>query len=268
MQLLNSMKSFLQHLLQLLYTTWVVLVFILPIPLILLCHIVVKIFDKKKSLRIIFRIHRIWIGFWEFMTGIKFRIENSHLIDPNQSYVFIVNHVNMLDILMVGSCIQHPLIFLAKKEILRIPFVGWIINQVAVMVDRSNKESRRKTLLAMSRQLKAGISILVFPEGTRNRSDEPLKTFFPGGFLAAIEAGAPILPVVITNSRSLQPVNSMRFFPGECEMTFLPSISTQGLVENDIKTLSNQDKETMEEAILQRDYHFQPANGFESNFAL
>ena len=251
------MKRHLLNLISWVYTGWVVLIFLLPIPIILLVHIIAKVFKEGTRLRFIFRAHRIWIAIWEWLTGIHFRIQNADLIDPNQSYVFIVNHVNLLDILMVGSCIQHPIKFLAKKEILKIPFVGWIIQQVAVMVDRSNKESRSRTMLEMKRELNNGVSILVFPEGTRNRTPHPLKTFYPGGFRIALTAGVPILPVVITNSRNLQPVHSMRFFPGKCEMTFLSPISTENMKTEDVKALSDKVRNIMEAAIRNRDKAYQ-----------
>ncbi|MEZ4826514.1 MAG: lysophospholipid acyltransferase family protein [Bacteroidia bacterium] len=242
-----------------LYTAWVFLMFVFPLPLVLLVHIAVKPLEEKKRLRLIYRVHRIWIGLWEWFTGLHFQVNEHHRVLPDQAYVFVVNHCNLLDILMVGSCIQHPWKSLAKKEILAIPFVGWLIGQIAVMVDRSNRESRKASVLHMIRELRKGISILVFPEGTRNRTGEPLKSFQQGAFSVAISAQVPIVPVIITETRPMQPVDSLTFKPGKGHITFLPPVSTQGYSEHEVNRLMEEVKTMMETFILSHDPWFAQA---------
>lgn len=251
------MKKIAGNLISALYTAWIFVMFVLPLPLVLLVHIVVKIIPQERRLRVIYRVHRRWIGFWEFMTGLHFKVQHHDRVQKDQAYMFVVNHINLLDIPMVGSCIQHTWKSLAKKEILAIPLVGWLIGQIAVMVDRSSKDSRRRSVLQMVRELKGGISILVFPEGTRNRTSGPMKTFHQGAFSVAISAQVPIMPVIITHTRRMQPIDTMKFFPGTGYLTFLPPISTKNYKEEDLGKLMNEVKMTMENYIMEHDPHFQ-----------
>ena len=251
------MKKIVSNLLNILYTTWVFMMFVAPLPFVLLAHILVKIVPPQRRLLIIYRVHRVWIGFTEITTGLHFKVQHHERVQKDQAYVFVVNHINILDIPIVGSCIQHTWKSLAKKEILAIPFLGWVIGQIAVMVDRSSKDSRRRSVLQMVRELKEGTSILVFPEGTRNRTSGPLKSFHQGAFSVAISAKVPVMPVVITHTRSMQPVNTVRFFPGTGYMTFLPPISTENYRDEDLIILMEEVKTVMETYIQENDPHFQ-----------
>ena len=82
---------------------------------------------------------------------------------------------------------------LGKKELLNIPVFGWILRSVAVLVDRSNPESRRKSVERLNKIFKRGISVIIFPEGTTNKTDKPLTPFYDGAFRIAIENQGPYL---------------------------------------------------------------------------
>lgn len=191
------------------------------------------------------------------MTGIHFRVHHHDRVDQNQAYIFVCNHSNMLDIPFVGSCIMHPWKSLVKRELLRIPFVGWIIGQISIPVNRSDKESRKKSLLNMIRELKSGVSVLIFPEGTRNRTKEPLKRFYPGAFSVAISAQVPIMPIILSETRPLQPIDTIEFYPGKGHMTFLDPISTEGYTEKDVPVLMEKVRKTMYDALVELDPQFQ-----------
>jgi 1-acyl-sn-glycerol-3-phosphate acyltransferase len=243
--------------LNIIFAAYVLLAFSLWIPFVLLAHILVKfIGDEHKRLRVIYRVHRVWIGIWESMTRIKIDIQNHHYIDHDQAYMFVANHSNMLDVLAVGSCIQHPWKSLVKRELLSVPFVGWIIGNISISVDRSNRESRRTSLFNMIQSLKDGVSVLVFPEGTRNRTPEPLKRFHIGAFRAAIAAQVPVMPIVLLGIRDLQPVDTIEFYPGDIRMKFLGPIPTEGLGEGDVQQLLEKVQAVMRAEILAGDPHF------------
>ena len=240
-----------------LYTLYAIIVFIIPIPLVILFHGLIAWMPEKKRLILVYKSHRVWIGAWEFMIGMSFKVEGQENIDPDTAYVFVVNHNNMLDIVMVGSYIIHPWLSLVKKEIKRIPGVGQIISLIAISVDRSSKESRKRSLSDMVRRLKDGISILIFPEGTRNRTGNPLKKFYSGAFTVAIQAQVPIIPIVIYNTKKLQPVNKVQVRPGKGNMRILPPVSTEGLGKEDIGALQDSVYQQMYTAISEWDETFQ-----------
>lgn len=188
---------------------------------------------------------RIITDAWGLWTGVRLGRENPEKLDKNQSYVIVGNHVNMLDILIVGTQLRHPAYTLVKKEFLKIPVLAQIIQGIVIPVDRSSRESKRKSLQLMINKLHAGFSIVIFPEGTRNRADSILQNFQDGAFTVAISAQAPILPVVILNSKNMQPVNTFRANPGKAIIRFLDPIPTTGLKLADIPVLKNQVRELM-----------------------
>ena len=239
-----------------LYFGWAVFVFIIPIPLVLLCHILVRVLPEGNRLRAIYRVHRTWIKWWEILTGIHIRVHAHDLVDPEQAYVFVCNHSNMLDIPFAGSCIMHPYKSLVKRELLKIPFVGWIIGQISIAVDRSSKESRKTSLMSMVRELNEGVSVLIFPEGTRNRTKEPLKRFYPGAFSVAISAQVPIMPIILSETRPLQPIGTIEFYPGIGHMTFLEPIPTEGLSDKDVNDLMQQVQQVMFDKLVELDPQF------------
>lgn len=249
-----------------LFFIWAVIVFVIPIPLVLITHVVARLYPEHNRLIFIYKAHRMWIKWWETLTGIHFHVHKHELIDPQQTYVFVCNHCNILDIPIVGSTIIHPWKSLVKRELLNVPFVGWIIGQISIPVDRGDKASRKKSLLQMIQELNDGVSVLIFPEGTRNRTEEPLKRFHPGAFSVAISAQVPIMPIILSETRPLQPIDTIEFHPGHGHLTFLPPISTEGYTEKDVATLMNQVHETMSQALIALDPQFQiVANGGDQN---
>ncbi|MDW3649160.1 MAG: lysophospholipid acyltransferase family protein [Bacteroidia bacterium] len=255
------MEKMIKDLFGALYTAYGILVFILPMPLVLLFHIYASILPEKKRLVRIYKAHSYWIRFWTFVIGTEFILENEEKVDPQKSYVFVGNHVNMLDVAMVGSMLFHPWKPLTKKEIKDIPLLGWLIGNISIVVDRRSPQSRSNSLLDMVDHLKKGISILIFPEGSRNRKDIPLSKFYPGAFKTAIEAQAPILPLVIYNTRKLKPVNEFRLYPGKGYVRLLDPISTEGKTLEDLEDLMKEVHEIMERQILELDDTFQTDAG-------
>ena len=246
----------------LLYVSFAFLTFIMWTPLVVLAHIVLKLVtNPQKRLRLIYKVHRVWIAIWEALSRIHIEVQDHEKLEPEQTYMFVANHNNMLDIPVVGSCIQHPWKSLVKKEILDIPIIGWIIGNISIPVDRSSKASRGKSLVGMVQNLRDGISILVFPEGTRNRSNEALKKFHGGAFRVAIKAQVPIMPIILIGSRELQPVDTIEFYPGNIQMRFLDPIPTKGLKSSDEAMLRDKVHQIMEAALLENDPYFQPKFG-------
>lgn len=126
---------------------------------------------------------------------------------------------------------------LAKKELLKIPVFGWIAQVMCVVVDRSSNESRRKSMDNLKRILGMGISVLIFPEGTQNRTKEPLQPFYDGAFRIAIETQEPILPIVVLNAGKIMPPGRAYIRPGKIVVVVGEEIPTRGLTLAEMKEL-------------------------------
>ena len=101
--------------------------------------------------------------------------------------------------------------------------------------------------------MKNGLSLLIFPEGTRNRTPEPTKEFYDGAFKATIAAQANIAPIVLINIRHLQPVDSNWVYPGRITMRFLDPISTVDMTEADTEALKNKTRGMIDEVLRKED---------------
>lgn len=200
----------------------------------------------EKGIRITYFFLRLWSWLFSKLNFIPYEISGREHINRKKSYIYVSNHTSFLDI--PGLCLALPGQFrpLAKKELLKIPIFGWIARTAAVIVDRSNHDSRVKSLEKLSRTLASGISILIFPEGTQNRSKEILQPFKDGAFRIALETGQPILPMVVTGAGKLMPPGKFEIYPGKIKIVVGQEISTDGYTAKDLTLLKIKVFEKME----------------------
>ena len=219
-----------------LYVAWVLFVFTF-FMLLYLPGILIPFFLGDRFGNVSYWFLKLWAGTFSLLNRIPYRIYGRENIRPGQAYIYLSNHTSYLDIPGVCLTVPRQIRPLAKKELLRIPVLGWIIRHASVIVDRSNNESRRKSMDHLKEVLRRGISILIFPEGTQNRTAEPLQQFYDGAFRIAIEMQQPILPMVILNAGKLMPPRSMHIEPGTITIRINPEIPTKGLTNADLPAL-------------------------------
>ncbi len=210
------------------YSIYALILFFLLAVVGIFFYIVISWLPDRQRLAWAFSYNWLWMKIFCTATGLRIKFEGREHIDPHGAYVIISNHSNMLDIVVTGGGINHPFKPLFKKEFFKIPIMGWVIGVLGLPVDRSSEESRRKSYQQMIDTIQSGISVLIFPEGTRNRSTQPLKPFYNGAFRLAIQSQHPILPIVISGIKELQPVDTFRLYPGTIRVKFLsPMKSTE-----------------------------------------
>ena len=141
---------------------------------------------------------------------------------------------------------------MAKKELLKIPVFGWIARGACVIVDRSSSESKKRSLEKLKETLEQGISILLFAEGTQNRSKEPLQPFKDGAFRIAIDTQKPILPMVVVGAGQLMPPGTIEMHPGLIKIFVGPEIPVADLSTNGTQSLKQKTFEAMKAMIEQQ----------------
>jgi 1-acyl-sn-glycerol-3-phosphate acyltransferase len=164
-------------------------------------------------------------------------------IDINESYVIVSNHQTMMDIPANVSGAPRELLFkfLGKQEADRVPFFGYLINRLFILVDRKSESSRKNSFLKMKQEMDNGYSILIYPEGTRNRTSAPLKEFYDGAFKLAIEMQKPILVNTLVGIKILNPpTHFFTYFPGKVESHWDKAIDTKGMTLEDLPGLKKQ----------------------------
>src|SRR5918997_1197903 len=166
---------------------------------------------------------------WLRLSGVKVRVRGLENLDPRRSYVFIANHRSFLDTAMLFYHLRRRVGILAKKELLKVPIMGYGMGFVNIMaIDRTNRESALRTTKAATERIRSGISFGVFAEGTRARPGE-LLPFKKGAFYMALETGVSVVPVAIKNTDRLMGKGTATARAGTIEMVILPPVETRGL---------------------------------------
>lgn len=214
---------------------WFMIVVIILTPI---YAIVLGIFGKRYSMQCVWINAHYASPFLLFVSGLRLKVFGKEKIDTRRAHVYVANHTTQIDIISCAAAMRQPMRFLAKAETKKIPVFGYMVKMLGIMVDRSNKESREKSVKYMVEELKRGNSILLYPEGTRNRTPEPLKDFKEGAFRVAVMAQAPILVQTLVGAKKLNnPVGLLQLFPGKLELYYSDVIETTGLTLDDVPML-------------------------------
>lgn len=220
--------------------------FILVIIFLPVYFVVFSIFGKKALKPMLYFSHYYIIPLILFLFGVRLRVYGQENLDPNRTYVLVSNHQSKID--MLANAYSCPLVFqfLSKKEMKDIPLFGYIAKHLTILIDRKSKESKEKGFEVMNKRLNEGVSIMIYPEGTRNRTENLLKNFYDGAFRLAIESGYPLAVQILTNSHRLaSPHKALDQSPGTITCHWAPPIETTNMTMDDLPKLREQVRETM-----------------------
>lgn len=174
------------------------------------------------------RFARIWSRMILRGLRIPLEVEGGAELDPGRPYLFMSNHRSVFDIFALFLAVRHSLRMVAKRELFFIPVFGWAMWMCGfIPIDRSNRESAIQSLNEAARRVREGVSVLVFPEGTRAHG-EKLLPFKKGGFVLALQAGVPVVPVAIRGSETIMPKGSLRVGRGAIHVRLGQPIPTAG----------------------------------------
>ena len=176
---------------------------------------------------------RVWAKIILWTAGVKVKVFGLENIDPNNDYVFVSNHCSNFDIPVVITSIPNQIRLVAKKELSKIPFMGWSLRMGDyILIDRANRNDSMKSLEDGVSKLQNGRSVLMFAEGTRSVTGE-IREFKKGPFLLAIKAQVPVVPVTINYTQNIMVKNTLIVKSGTVEIHIEKPISTKGLNEDD-----------------------------------
>ncbi len=245
---MNPIIKFLRNL----FGFYAILIFIVVLIVAAICHTLVFTFVNEK--RAPFFAHkwvsRPWARTLFIFYGIRLKTYDQKILDPNQTYVFIANHRSLLDIPAFALAHHHTFRFLAKAELLKLPLFGYLIKKLYITVDRKDKTARAKSMENMIKSIREGISVFIYPEGTRNKTDNPLLPFHDGAFRLAIQTQLPIAILVIKNAdHLLSPKYPFALRPGKIICQWCETIPTTGLTQADLPMLKEKAAKMMEERL-------------------
>ena len=146
------------------------------------------------------------------------------------------NHRSSLDFIVNAHAFPGVFRFLAKQELQKIPVFGWVVKKMCLIVDRSSSLSRARSVVALKQQLAEGWSIFIYPEGSRNKADDPLAHFHDGAFRIAIQTGAPVAIQTLVNIADIT-ANGTGLWPGTVRVVWDEPIPTADLKADEVTAL-------------------------------
>lgn len=214
--------------------------------------IIASFFGKVNGGNIIYNACRVWANIWIFLIGIRHKNIYEQPLDRSRPYIFVSNHISYMDVpVMMKAIRKQPFRVLGKAELGELPLFGFIFKQAAVPVRRKSPEDRAKSILTLQSIIKRKISVFIFPEGTFNETNKPLKHFYDGAFKIAIETQTPVKPVVFLDTYDRLNYKSIfSLSPGRSRAVFLEATDTTGLTRNDVTWLKDKIFMQMENALL------------------
>lgn len=189
------------------------------------------------------------------LVPVRVKISGRNNYIRSNSYVVVANHQSMVDIPVIHGWLGLRIKWVMKRELKKIPIFGPACQSLGcIYIDRSNSGAALKSMedakkrLFHREKIIGGSAVLFFPEGTRSR-DGRLLPFKKGAFRFAMDAGLPILPITVRNSRQILPSDSLDLTPGEVEIQVHPAMDLIGCTVEDLDHIIFRVRKTIEESL-------------------
>jgi 1-acyl-sn-glycerol-3-phosphate acyltransferase len=182
------------------------------------------------------QISRVWMTVYLNMIGCPLKVKGKQYFQKGQNYVVVCNHNSLMDVPVTTPFMPNANKTIGKKSFAYTPFFGPIYMAGCILIDRKSEKSRKESFRKMQRALSIGLDMVIYPEGTRNRTGDPLKSFYDGAFKLAVAANKPIMPALLFNTKKILPPGKGFYLnPHKIEMHLLPAISSENISSKDLK---------------------------------
>lgn len=186
------------------------------------------IFQEPIRTRYFILLCRYWMHMFFFLSGLRLSIRGKEYFKPGENYIVVCNHNSLMDVPLSSPFIPGANKTIAKDDFVKVPLFGMIYKRGSVLVNRNSDQSRKESYQAMQQVLEQGLHMCIYPEGTRNRTGEPLKTFHDGAFKLAINTQKDIIPTLIFNTGKALPAGKGFYFkPMPLAIHFLKPIEVK-----------------------------------------
>lgn len=218
------------------WALWGILTFIITFLVVFIPSMITYAFPDPKGQRYFIVIAKLWMDIWLRLICCPLRVTGKENFEPGKSYVVTFNHNTLLDVPLSAPYVPGPNKTIAKASFAKVPLFGLFYAKGSVLVDRKSEQSRIKSFEEMKEVLLTGMHMSIYPEGTRNRTAEPLKQFYDGAFKLALATHKDIMPCIITGTKKAMPINKVFYLlPTRLYMHFLPPVITAGIEVKELK---------------------------------
>lgn len=217
---------------------------------------------KESYYATFWKLVRGWSFLLIYAMGFRLKVEAEQQLDPNQSYMFCSNHASLMDPFVLIALSKNPIVFVGKKELVKIPIFGFFYKRVVIMVDRGSHKSRKEVYERARKKLKNGVSIVIFPEGGVPDDHVVLGPFKNGAFSLAIEHEIPIVPQTYYDCKRLFSWDVLRGGMGTFRVKQHRFIETKGLDVSEMRELRDQTFSIMYNELKNDELYMKDTNQF------
>ncbi len=215
---------------------WALVTFIITFLIIFIPSMLAYFMKDPGGQEYFIKVSRVWMNCWLFLVGCPVNIRGRKNFAEGKSYVVVFNHNALLDVPLSAPYVPGANKTIAKSSFTKVPLFGLFYAKGSVLVDRKNDKSRSRSFEAMKKVLESGMHMCIYPEGTRNRTAEPIKEFYDGAFKLAIAAKKEIIPCIITGTKQAMPISKTFYLlPKKLGMHFLPPVSSSNIGVKELK---------------------------------
>ena len=217
------------------FALWAAIVFVVSLLIVSIPVWITGLWPEPRRTVVFFKIVHVWMTFFFTLSGVRRIIKGKEHFKKGQNYVVVCNHNSFMDVPLSVASVKPANKTIAKVEMMKIPVFSLIYKRGSVLVDRKNEESRRKSFMKMKAVLEMGLHMCIYPEGTRNKTSQPLQRFHDGAFKLAVETKKQVIPSLIFYTSKVLPRKPFFFWPHKVEMHFLPAVSVENKTTHQLK---------------------------------
>lgn len=234
----TNVTIFLKNIFARVWALWAFCAFILTFLIIFIPSLLTYLLPNRRGQVIFIIIAKIWMNVWLWLVLCPLKIKGKHNFKLGETYIVTFNHNSLLDVSITCPYVPGANKTIAKDSFAKIPLFGLFYRKGAILVNRKSNISRRRSYEAMKATLASKMHMCIFPEGTRNRTNEPLKIFYDGAFKLATETQTPIVPSLLFNTKKALPNNHFFYLlPHQLELHFLDPIYPQNYTTAELKEI-------------------------------
>ncbi|MCW3079211.1 lysophospholipid acyltransferase family protein [Segetibacter sp.] len=218
------------------WALWGLITFCVTLLIIVIPVLITFLIKEPMGTEAYRQITKIWMSVWLTVVGSPLKVVGRGNFKKGKNYVVVSNHNSLMDVPVTTPYVPGANKTIGKKSFSKAPVFGWVYIRGTVLVDRNSDASRRKSFENMKKVLAQGLHMVIYPEGTRNRTADPLKSFHDGAFKLAIAAEKEIIPTLIFHTKTvLPPEKNFYMRPHRLEMHFLPAVSSENITSRELR---------------------------------
>lgn len=224
------------------WALWGLVSFTLTFLIIVIPSLATKLIPNPKGMYWFIKVSQFWMASWLYMIGCPMKVVGKQNFKKGDTYIITYNHNALLDVPLSAPFVPGANQTIAKDSFAKVPIFGWFYARGSVLVNRKSLGSRKKSYDLMKAALKQTFHMCIYPEGSRNKTNNPLAPFHDGAFKLAVDTQNAIMPSIIFGTREAMPIHKpLYLLPTKLEIHFLPPIEAG----TDADALKKQVFETM-----------------------